>query len=95
MFDSIGQAQEELKDVRAVIRMLEENMYALAIMTEPLKMFRSLIEEEDEDMTLLLRSKVSHILKKLKKYYLEEHDLQTLLDNWNSKKHNNSATNVN
>lgn len=85
--DCLGRAEDELEHVRSMIRMFEDELLAMAVMTEPLKMIRPAIEyegaeNEEVDMVGIIRGKVSQRLEMLGEYRKKEDRLELLLDNW-------------
>lgn len=76
-----SQVEGDLADIRGMVRMAEDKLKALALMTEPLKMYPDLAEDGGNAVDFITQE-VNETLESLAEWHWEQSKLELLLDNW-------------
>ena len=74
----ISEVENDLDDVRRLIKATERRIHDLAIMTEPQKMFPA----EEEDVLAAVSLEVDRQLEELHEYIVDAWKLETLIEYW-------------
>lgn len=80
-YTSRSQVEYDLDEARQLVRLMEDKLRALAVMTEPLKMFPEIAERGDNalDAVTLI---VNETLESYREYLWAQSKLELLLGNW-------------
>lgn len=81
-YETRWQVEEDLEEVKKRIEYFRQQLYGLALMTEPQKMLHP--EDKSADYMDVIRCRVSQLLEQYEEDIVERSELQTLLCEWDN-----------